>query len=324
MQNCPITMQIWKKSDETRQVDVLLFDQFSNHCLANAVEPLRAANSLSRKPLYRWRFLGIDGAPVQSSSGLPVTPETALHQVGGGDCLIVMPSYGFRAHASVACLRALRAAARRYDVLIGMDTGAWLLAAAGLLDGHRATIHWDEISALAETFPEVEVVSDRFTIDGNRMSCGGVTTAFDLILRLIGEQHGPMLALEVAALFMHGPREPNCEYRATPDATIHAVVSLMRRNIEAPLPIPEIAAHAGLNRKRLEALFHDRLRVTPRAVYRAIRLREARRLVEYSRQSIAEIASRCGYDDATAMTRAFRCEFGCTPASLRGKERDER
>lgn len=318
MQDWPMVMQSWNEKDPAWQVDVLLFDHFSNHCLANAIEPLRAANTLSRKSLYRWRFLGIDGAPVQSSSGLPVTPEAALRHVDGGDCLIVMPSYGFRAHASVACLHALRAAARRYGMLVGMDTGAWLLAAAGLLDGRRATIHWDEIGTLAETFPEVEVISDRFTIDGNRLCCGGVTTAFDLILHLIGEQHGSMLALEVAALFMHGTREHASQYRATPDAAVHAVVSLMRRNIEAPLPIPEIAARAGLSRKRLETLFRDRLRMTPQTVYRAIRLREARRLAEYSRQSISEIASRCGYDDATAMTRAFRSEFGCTPTSLRG------
>ncbi len=310
-------MQNWKESDRTRQFDVLLFDRFSNHCLANAIEPLRAANHLSRKPLYRWRFFGIDGQPVLSSSGLPVMPESTLSRAEGGDYLIVMPSYEFRAHARADTLLALRAAARRYLALIGMDTGSWLLAAAGLLDGRRATIHWDELAALAETFPEVEVTDDRFVIDANRLSCGGVTTAFDLILHLIREQHGPMLALEVAAMFMHGTRETPWEYRRSKSAVIHAAVSLMRQNIELPLSIPAIAARMGISRKRLESLFQAETGTAPQTIYKSIRLREARRLVAHTGHSIAEIATRSGYADPAAMTRAFRAEFGTTPTALR-------
>ncbi len=318
MQGCPITMQKWKQSERSRQVDILLFDQFSNHCLANAVEPLRAANTLSRKPLYRWRFLSIDGMPVVSSSGLPVVPEIALPRSEGGDYLAVMPSYDFRKHASAANLRALQVAAqRRYQALVGMDTGSWLLAAAGLLDRRRATIHWDELDAMAEAFPEVEVRPDRFIVDGNRLSCGGVTTSFELILHLIREQHGPMLSLEVAALFMHGTSDPPLKSFATADAAIHAAVALMRRNIEAPLTIPQIAAEMGLGRKGLEALFRAQVGTTPQLLYKTLRLREARRLATHTKQSIPEIATRCGYADASAMSRAFRQEFGCTPSSLR-------
>lgn len=300
-----------------RKVDVLLFDQFSNHCLANAVEPLRAANNLSRKSLYSWRFLGIDGSLLLSSSGLPVTPEAALSRVEGGDCLIVMPSYNHRAHATTATMRALRSAARRYPVLIGMDTGSWLLAAAGLLDGRRATIHWDELTALAEAFPEVEVLPDRFVVDGNRLSCGGVTTAFDLTLHLIREHHGAMLSLEVAAMFMHGTREPPLAFRTTPDAKIHAAVALMRQNIESPLSIPEIAQRSSLDRKRLEAVFAAQTGSTPQTIYKTIRLREARRLLENTTHSIAEIATRCGYVNAASLSRAFREEFDQTPSTMR-------
>ena len=318
MQGCPDIMQSWKPDERTRQIDVLLFDRFSNLCLANAVEPLRATNSISRRPLYRWRFLGIEAAPVTSSSGLPVMPESALRNSEGGDYLIVMPSYDFRSHANIATTRALRAAARgRYPTLIGMDTGSWLLATAGLLDGRRATIHWDEYDSLAETFPEVQVLRDRFVIDGNRLSCGGVTTALDLILHLIREHHGAMLSLEVAAMFMHGIREPPWNFRMTPDAAIHGAVSLMRRNIENPLPIPEIARRSAMDRKRLESLFSAETGCTPQVIYKKIRLREARRLLENTNQTIAEIATRCGYVNAASLARAFGGEFGRTPSSLR-------
>ena len=311
-------MQIWKADAKTRRVGILLFDDFSNHCLANAVEPLRAANTFAQRQLYSWTFLSIDGAPVVSSSGLPVAPQSALARVAGDD-LFVMPSYGFRDHAGRGTIRALRAAAHRWDRIAGLDTGAWLLAAAGLLDGRRATIHWDELAAMAQAFPQVEVVPDRFVIDGNRLSCGGVTTTFELVLHLIRQTHGPMLAVEVAALFMLGETGPAGlrELNRTSDGMIHAAAAIMRRNIENPQPLPAIAARLGLGRKRMEQLFRAELGMTAQALYRAIRLHEARRLIRQAPRPVSEIAALCGYADASALTRAFRAEFGMTPTACR-------
>ena len=305
-------MQIWKAGPETRRVGVLLFDDFSNHCLANAIEPLRAANTLMRKALYSWQFLGIDRAPLVSSSGLPVTPQAALSRAEGDD-LFIMPSYGYRAHASPFNLRALRRAAHRWRRLAGLDTGAWLMAAAGLLDGRRATIHWDELTAMSDRFPAVEVVPDRFVIDGDRLSCGGVTTAFDLVLHLIRQQHGAMLALDVAALFMQGDSGP----RPAPPlgrGIVPAAVALMRRNVEAPLSVPVLARQLGLGRKALEAAFRREGQVSPGRVYKSVRLREARRLIDHGGRSVADVAALCGYADPSAFARAFRAEFGVAPS----------
>jgi transcriptional regulator GlxA family with amidase domain len=301
-----------------RDVGVLLFEQFSNHCLANAIEPLRAANTFAGRTLYRWSYLSVDGASVTSSSGLPVQPETTLARHPGGDLLFVMPSYGFREQARPATLRALRSAAGRFGALVGLDTGAWLIAAAGLLSGRRATIHWDELTALAERFPEVEVVDARYVIDGDRITCGGVTTAFDLVLAMIEEHHGPMLRLEVAALFQPGDSGPRVSGpRPTRRGSVDAAVAVMRRNIEVPVPLSAIAASAGLTQRALEAAFRAALGRAPQAVYRGLRLRNARRLVVETSMSIAEIAARCGYADASAMTRAFRGEFGVSPREMR-------
>ncbi|MFT3688454.1 GlxA family transcriptional regulator [Paenirhodobacter sp.] len=307
-------MQNRKISDRPRQVGVLLFRAFSNHCLANAVEPLRAANMLSGRALYEWQYLSLDGGPVTSSSGLTVQ-TAAMAAQAGADYLFVMPSYDFLSHATVDCARALRAARRRFGTLVGLDTGAWLLAAAGLLSGRRVTIHWDEITHLAERFPDVTVVEDRVVHDGDILSCGGTTTAFELILDLIEAHHGAMLRLEVAALFMHGEAPPGAFRR--PGQVPEAAVSLMRRTIETPLPIGEIAARLGLSRKAFEQRCRDRFGFGPRQLYLATRLREAKRLVEQSTMSVAEIATRCGYRDASAMTRAFRREFGLSPRARR-------
>ena len=302
-----------------RDIGVLLFERFSNHCLANAIEPFRAANGFAGRTLYRWTYLSVDGARVTSSSGLPVQPDMPLSRHAGGDFLFVMPSYGFREQARPATLRALRGAAGRYGTLVGLDTGAWLLAAAGLLSGRRATIHWDEVTAMAERFPDVEVVEEGYVMDGNRITCGGATTAFDLALAMIEVHHGPMLRLEVAALFRPGERESAGapETPRTRRRSVDAALATMRRNLEAPLPLGRIAASAGLTQRALERAFRATLGSTPRSVYRGLRLREARRLVVETGLSIAEIAGRCGYVDASAMTRAFRGEFGLSPREFR-------
>lgn len=306
-------------TEKPQKIGVLVYPQFSNHCLANAVEPLRAANTLARKKLYDWQFLSIDGAPVQSSSGLPILPDETLARSAGGDYLFVLPSYDFLVHSTPETHRGLRSAARRFDTLVGMDTGSWLLAAAGLLDGRRATIHWDELAHFAETFPAVRTVEDRFVIDGTRITCGGAMTAFDLVLDLIGQAHGESLRLEVAALFMHGDRArpPNAARRSSGSDLVDAAVAIMRTHIEAPLPLPEVAAMCATSQRSLEALFHRHLGTAPRTVYKRLRLLAARRYAEQSEYSVAEIALRCGYRNASAMTRAFTAEFGVTPRHVR-------
>ncbi len=310
--------QIMRNTKQTELFAMLLFDGFSNFCLANAVEPLRAANTLSRKPLYAWRFLGVSDAPLASSSGMPVTPE-ALKPSTQGDYLFVMPSYGHHKLATARTLRVLRGAAARFDTLVGLDTGSWLLAAAGLLYGYRATAHWDIMGALSEAFPDVTVTEDRFVIDRDRASCGGATTTLDLMLELIERRHGASLALEVAALFMYGERDPKMDPNRLipPHETLRAAAALMRRNIEDPLPIPRIAAGLGLGQRALEQAFKANSPLSPAQLYRAIRLAEARRRLEQTRGSVAEIALRSGYRDATAMTRAFKAEFGLTPSAAR-------
>ena len=297
---------------------MLLFDGFSNLCLANAVEPLRAANTLSRRALYDWRFVAMSAASVISSSGLPVQP-TPLTAEARGRYLFVMPSYDFEQWDSGQNRRKLRAAAGRFDTLVGLDTGSWLLAAAGLLDGYRATSHWDVLSRFSETFPEVLATEDRFVIDRDRATCGGATTTLELMLALIEQHHGATLALEVAALFMYGERAPSLDpLHHLPDhATIRAAAALMRRNLEPTLPITEIAARLGTSQRMLEHVFRKQLGQSAAQLYRRIRLAEARRRVEQTRESVAEIASRSGYADPTAMTRAFKAEFGETPAAIR-------
>ena len=300
-----------------RRYNILLFNGFSNHCLANMVEPLRAANNMSRQTLYEWRFCSPDGTQVQSSSGLSVTPDGAIADQRG-DVLVVMPSYGFLKLDTRATIRVVLAAAKRHTQIAGLDTGSWLLARAGLLDEHRATIHWDELSRFEEQFPAVETVRERFVIDGNRLTCSGAMAAFDLASALIRQDHGPLLSLEVAQLLMgRNGLNPYSLPLKSEDKLVNRALDLMQANIETPLSITQVARRIGCSQKRIETRIRAELKTTPQALYRRLRLTLARNLAEETEQSIAEIAGRCGYENASAMTRAFKAEFGQTPTAFR-------
>lgn len=311
-------MQDWSKtSAATQQVGVLLFDGFSNHCLANTVEPLRAANMLSGRSLYEWQFLALSTQVVTSSSGLQVAPHQALSQAQG-DLLVVMPSYGFLDHSGWKTQTALRAAVGRFKTLIGMDTGSWLLAEAGLLDHHRATIHWEELTAFSERFPDIDAVRERHVIDRARITCSGAMAAFDLVMHLIGRDQGQALALEVAQLFMtRDSARSHAGGAGSASTFVNRALAVMQENLEQPLPIPDVARHVGRTQKVLEARMKADLGATPAQVYRRLRLNQARKLVIETDLPIAEVALRAGYDDPSAMTRAFKSEFGASPRALR-------
>ena len=294
------------------QISILLFDRFSNHCLANVLEPLRAANDLSSQQVFEWNIVVLGGQRVRSSSGLRLEGDAQLADMRG-DILMVMPSYGFLTHANVTSSRALRAAARRFDILAGLDTGSWLLAAAGLLDGYRATIHWDELDRFSERFSDIDVQKEAVIYDRDRITCGGASTAFALAMQMIEKQHGAALRLRVEHLFSGAYAQ-----RPVRRGGIAArAVDLMRAHIEEPLQIAQLAQQLGRSQKHLEQQMLARLGAAPQVIYRRIRLERARQLSLDTTISVAEISVRCGYQDASAMTRAFRSEYGTTPQALR-------
>ncbi len=294
------------------QISILLFDRFSNHCLANVLEPLRAANDLSSQQVFEWNIVVLGGQRVRSSSGLRLEADAQLADMRG-DILMVMPSYGFLTHANVTSSRALRAAARRFDILAGLDTGSWLLAEAGLLDGYRATIHWDELDRFSERFSDIDVQKEAVIYDRDRITCGGASTAFALAMQMIEKQHGAALRLRVEHLFSGAYAQ-----RPVRRGGIAArAVDLMRAHIEEPLQIAQLAQQLGRSQKHLEQQMLARLGAAPQVIYRRIRLERARQLSLDTTISVAEISVRCGYQDASAMTRAFRSEYGTTPQALR-------
>jgi AraC family carnitine catabolism transcriptional activator len=307
----------------------LLLPRFSNHCLANALEPLRAANALSGRTLYRWQLVSLDGDTAVSSSSLQIRTARTLAALGESDALLVLSSYDYRRQATPELTRLLKRKARTAGVIGGLDTGSHLLARAGLLDGYRATIHWQELDAFEEEFPAVEAVSDRFVIDRSRITAGGATTALDLMLHLIGERHGEALRLDVAGLFIydrpHAGGDPQRALHIAPapgqTMAVAGAIGIMEANLEEPLAIAEVGRRSGCTQRELERRFQRALGATPVFYYRHLRLAAARRMVLESERRVSEIAVRTGFSSASALTRAFREHFGDTPRRVRAAMR---
>ena len=308
-----------KSPAKTVKIDLLLFDGFSNHCLANTLEPFRASNTITGQSPFQWRLLSLDGGLVRSSSGMLVQTEKATSTKPPCDYLMVTASYGHLTLCRSQVLSALRVLCANAKCLVGLDMGAWLLAAAGLLDDRSATIHAHLFESFSETFTQVDTRQERFVIDGSRITCGGAMASFDLSLMLIGEHCGEIIRLDVASFFLHQGDQPfgDADNISVRSKLVSRALVLMDENIEAPVPIPIIASRLGCSLKSLQRRFARILNATPGQVYRHRRLIAAKSLAESTDLSIAEIAARCGYENASSITRAFKSQFGTTPMNTR-------
>jgi AraC family transcriptional regulator, glycine betaine-responsive activator len=307
----------------------VLFDGFSNLVLANAIEPLRAANQLSGRELFRRSLLTVTGDVALSSSRIVVRPDARLADAGPLDVLFVVAGYDFRARATTAVRSALGRAATRARKLAGLDTGSWLLAAAGLIDGQRATIHWQELDAFAEAFPNVEISAERYVIDGRMISAGGASTVLDLMLRLIRERCGDALTFDVMNLFIYDVERayerPHRGARSRRlielSPKLISAITLMRRTVETPLAIAEIAKRVATSPRSLARNFQREFAMAPGRYYQLVRLKAAQRLVEETPLGVAEIAVRTGYSSAATLSRAFSRHFNTTIRGIRRARR---
>lgn len=313
-------MQEWTKpAGAPVQMTFLIFDRFSNLCLSNCIEPLRAANIVAHGRLFDWQILTPGGEAARSSSGIQVLPHGPLSALGRCDYLFVHASYDHERHDIPATRKALRRAVQQAGQVVGLDAGPWLLAAAGLLEGRRATIHWDMLDAFDERFLGTEVERALAVRDGPYITCAGAMSAFDLSLGLIAEHAGMATRLDVEDLFMHGNDRSVPRDAPGGDALVRRAVALMRDHVERPLSQAALARLLTCQPRTLDRRFRRALGAPPGTVYRHLRLSEARKLLEGTHLGIAEIAVRCGYDSPAALSRAMRRRYGLTPTELRGQ-----
>ncbi|MDP4034103.1 MAG: GlxA family transcriptional regulator [Pseudorhodobacter sp.] len=308
-------------------IALLVLPQSSILEVASTLDPLRNANRHLGHEAYRWRVVSPDGGAVPLTCGISLPATGPLAAAQGADALIVIAGYGQSQVATRPLIRDLRRIAPRFTAIGGIDAGTWVLARAGLLDGHRATVHWEDFEDLASAHPEIEVVPDRFILSGNRFTAGGAAPATDLMLHLIRARHGAALALQVAASFITTARNGSEPQISPPphdshlglhiDPRVAAAIARMEARLETPEPMQQTARALALSPRRLEQLFRENLGLPPGAYALTLRLAAARRMICDTRHPLAEVALRCGFSSAASLSRAFRRQFSATPSSLR-------
>lgn len=292
--------------------------------LAAVMEPLRGANRVSGRKLFEWRLLSADGAPPVSSSGVPFPVHGLFDGAQVGDLLIVVGAFDVERQAG-RIASGLRHAARHGTVLCGVEGGSWALAKAGLLDGRKATTHWEDLEEFAGRFPAIEVVPDRYVMEGGRWTTGGATPALDMMIELMRRRHGMGLALDVASLFIydqrHSPTDPqpviSVGQLASADPVLVRAIRIMEEHLENPVPISFIAKRAGVTARTLQSRFRVSFSRSPQEYYLGLRLNTARRRLMNTRQPVSAIALSCGFGNPTSFSRAFKRHFGISPKEMR-------
>jgi transcriptional regulator GlxA family with amidase domain len=306
-------------------VDFLLVPKFSMMAFAAAVEPLRVANRLAGSELYRWRILTGDGKPVEASNGMSLIADGRLDAAGDLPRLVVCAGFEPQLHYDRALRGVLRRVARAGGDLGAMDTGSFLLAWAGLLDGYRATTHWESLDSFRERFPRIQVTSFLFEMDRNRFTCAGGTAALDMMLHIIRLEHGPSLAAAVSEQFIHAPIRSAHEAQRMAPPVRHGIthhrlaraVTLMESRLEEKLSLAEICRGAGISERQLERLFRRHFQRSPARYHRDLRLQRAKALLQYSDMPVMEIAIACGFVSLAHFSRSYRLWSGKKPRAER-------
>ena len=304
------------------KVAFLLIPGFSMIGFSALVDPLRQANSLSGENLYAWQVLSAKGEPVLASNGMALVPHAGIKDAEPFDVPLVCAGFEPELGYTPELGKWLQQISRKGLWLGSQDTGSLLLAKAGLLNGFRATIHWENLVAFKEVFRRVEVVDELYEVDGKRMTCSGGMSGLDMMLYLIESQRGHDLALAVSDELIYGHvREGKSPQRlhdglrhGTNNTKVLTVIHTMEENLEEPLSIPELARVVNISERELERLFNRHIQQSPGRFYRQKRLQRARALLQQTDQQVVDIAVASGFASAAHFTRAYKQYFGVAPS----------
>ena len=300
----------------------LTLPQYSLIAVTNAVEPLRMANTVSGQLAYEWIIASLDGQPVPASNGIALSPTVPLDQAGRADIIFVCGGIDVREAVSPALIAALRRLGEQSVALGALCTGGYALARAGLLDRYRATIHWENQSALREEFPRVIISDQLFTIDRNRYTCSGGVAPLDLMLNLIDAKLGTRIAQRVSEQFIveriRSDRDRQyVPLRAQVGVSHHSLIrvaELMEAHIERPLSLERIARETAMSRRQIERLFKRHLNCVPKRYYLEMRLKRARELLLQTAMPIMDITTACGFQSPPHFSKCYRKQFGYPPS----------
>ena len=291
----------------------------------SAIEPLRAANRISRQTLFTWELYSFDGKPVRASNDVEFNPDGEFN--GEIDCEILFVCAGVRAYSHIdkKVSGVLRTLARRGMPLGSVCTGTVFLAEAGLLNDYRCTIHWENIESLAERYPKLNITATLFEADRNRFTCSGGMAALDMMIYSIRQDYGRELGMAVADQMLYTSiREPqDLQRMAIEQRTgishpkLLAAIGYMEAYLESTISMRDLAKSVGLSQRQVERLFQENLGLTPARFYHNLRLDRARVLLRQTAMPVLEIAIATGFNSTSYFTKSYKSKFGYTPRQER-------
>jgi len=314
-----------KEVEKPIRVGFLLTPGYSLIAFASAIDPLRMANRLTGRELYQWITYTVDGESATASNGIEVTPDAALSETAGLNTLFVCAGVDPEDACHRNTLSWLRKLGQQRMNFGALCTGSHVLARAGLLDGYRCTIHWENIASMREAFPRVVVSYELFEIDRDRFTSAGGTAPLDMMLNLVTREVGAETATAISESFAcerirgrHDRQRIPLQLRlGTSQPKLIETVSIMESNIEEPIGLDELARHVGVSRRQLERLFQKHLNCVPTRYYLELRLARARQLLLQTSISIVDVAFACGFVSAPHFSKCYRDYYGIPPREER-------
>lgn len=303
----------------------LLLPKLTMLAFSAAVEPLRIANQIANKELFRWYTMTEDGEPVDCSNGIKIMPDHQLKPLPANAYTFVCAGVEPKSAASDVVLNWLRRQRAFGNRLGGICTGAFALAQAGNLYDQKFTLHWENQPAFLEYFPDLEPTQNLYENDKNLITCGGGNAATDMMLDIIETEHGNDLAVIVADMCIHA-RSNN---RQSSQKSGYAVaiscrnkklvraMEHMQGNIEDPLELSEIASRVMISKRQLERLFNRYIGLSPSRFYLDLRISQAHALLNETNLSATEIAAATGFNGSAQFYITFRKKYGTSPNAYR-------
>ena len=316
------------KTATPRRFVFLLLDRFTMLAFASAVEPLRIANRVVGQDVYSWTLAGEGGQVATCSNGVSFKLDMGLEEIEREDVLLVCGGIDVQKSATRGVLNWLRREARRGATIGGLCTGAFALAKAGLLDGKKATIHWENQDGFLEEFEDVRLTKSVFVMDGSRWTTAGGTSSLDLMLKVIAADLGEDVANTVADQLIYNAIRTDQDTQRLSIPTrigvrhpkLSQVIQMMEGNIEDPMSPADLAEEVGMSTRQLERLFRRYLNRSPKRYYMELRLQKARNLLMQTDMSVINVALACGFASPSHFSKCYRAHYNTTPYRERGTQ----
>lgn len=310
--------------DEPRKIAVISIEP-ALHAVLLSVEPFRAANRLSKSPLFHLDFISIDGLPTRSTLNISIPPTAKFDDGTIYELVLLHSSYEFSGDRKGPLFKWLRRQASSGAHICAIDTGPLLLAEAGLLDGYTATSHWSTIPSFRELHPNTNVVEQLFVVDRDRSTCAGQLACIDYSLFMLERFCGASLKEIVANEIVYfSARSESAQQREIINGNawhtnpiLLKAQNLMNEFIEEPISIEELAERCSISKRELQHLFRKHLKASPKNYYMTFRLQRAKELLLYSTLSVRETGLASGFSSPATYFRAFRDRFNTSPMNYR-------